>query len=297
MQTYGFYDINAYLTACLTDDEFESLNDTQNQLNQTYTAIKDKQAKLNQLMQDCLQNTPSHWQIDKPTDNNNRNKQVLWQKRIEATKSKLDAVHHKRGKIEERREQLQLIYNQQMALIADIASLKEQASVWAMLDTLIGSAKGEKYRNYVQGLTLDALLYLANEHLALMTDRYGLVRGEELDIDIIDVYQGGNIRSSKNLSGGENFLVSLSLALGLSNINSQSIQIDSLFLDEGFGTLDEEALDVALSILSQLQDKGKMIGIISHVRALKERIATQIVVSKKSGGASILKGAGVLQDK
>lgn len=297
LQTYGFHDINVYLTACLSDDEFENLNDTQKQINQTYTAIKDKQTKLNQRMQDYLQNTPAHWQIDEPIDNKNRNKQTLWQKRIEATKLKISAVHHKQGKLEERREQLQLIYNQQTALIADIASLREQASVWAMLDTLIGSAKGEKYRNYVQGLTLDALLYLANEHLVMMTDRYGLVRGEELDIDIIDFYQGGKIRSSKNLSGGENFLVSLSLALGLSNINSQSIQIDSLFLDEGFGTLDEEALDVALSILSQLQDKGKMIGIISHVRALKERIATQIVVSKKSGGASILKGAGVSQNK
>ncbi len=130
-----------------------------------------------------------------------------------------------------------------------------------------------------------------------MTDRYALIVSTDeknpLGIDVMDFYQGGKIRSSKNLSGGESFVVSLALALGLANIHSQKMHIESLFLDEGFGTLDEEALDIALSALSEIQATGKSIGIISHVSALKERIHTQIIVEKKSGGISIIKGAGV----
>jgi exonuclease SbcC len=88
------------------------------------------------------------------------------------------------------------------------------------------------------------------------------------------------------LSGGESFLVSLSLALGLSDLAGNKTQINSLFIDEGFGTLDAETLDVAISALENLQASGKMIGIISHVEALKERIGTQIEVSKQPGGYS-----------
>src|SRR5690554_8048084 len=118
----------------------------------------------------------------------------------------------------------------------------------------------------------------ANHTLQQMSDRYLLVRDqtEPLELNVMDNYQAGEVRSVKNLSGGESFIVSLALALGLSQMASQTVQVDSLFLDEGFGTLDEEALDVALTTLAQLQGEGKLIGIISHVPALKERIATQI---------------------
>nr|WP_241879517.1 SbcC/MukB-like Walker B domain-containing protein [Psychrobacter sp. PraFG1]UNK06332.1 hypothetical protein MN210_07265 [Psychrobacter sp. PraFG1] len=127
-----------------------------------------------------------------------------------------------------------------------------------------------------------------------MSDRYILVRDENspLELNVIDDYQGGLIRSTKNLSGGEGFLISLALALGLSSMASQNIQVDSLFLDEGFGTLDEDSLDVALNTLTNLQQEGKLIGIISHVQALKDRIHTQIRVDKLSGGYSKLSGPG-----
>jgi exonuclease SbcC len=134
----------------------------------------------------------------------------------------------------------------------------------------------------------------ANRQLKKMTDRYLLVRDEDqpLELNVVDNYQAGEIRSTKNLSGGESFIVSLSLALGLSNMASRKVRVDSLFLDEGFGSLDEDALETALETLSGLQQDGKLIGVISHVPALKERISTQINVQAGSGGKSIVIGPG-----
>ena len=134
----------------------------------------------------------------------------------------------------------------------------------------------------------------ANRQLEKMTDRYLLIRDERqpLELNVVDSYQAGEIRSTKNLSGGESFIVSLTLALGLSKMASQKVRVDSLFLDEGFGTLDEEALETALETLSGLQQDGKLIGIIFHVSALKERISTQINITPVSGGRSSLSGPG-----
>lgn len=115
---------------------------------------------------------------------------------------------------------------------------------------------------------------------------------QPLELNVVDNYQAGEIRSTKNLSGGESFIVSLSLALGLSHMASKNVRVDSLFLDEGFGTLDEEALDTALETLAGLQQDGKLIGVISHVPALKERISTQIQVTPQTGGRSQISGPG-----
>jgi len=127
-----------------------------------------------------------------------------------------------------------------------------------------------------------------------MTDRYLLIRDEQqpLELNVVDNYQAGEIRSTRNLSGGESFIVSLTLALGLSKMASRKVRVDSLFLDEGFGTLDEETLETALETLSGLQQDGKLIGVISHVSAMKERIRTQINITPVSGGRSVLSGPG-----
>ena len=134
----------------------------------------------------------------------------------------------------------------------------------------------------------------ANRHLEKMTDRYLLIRDDEqpLVLNVVDNYQAGEIRSTKNLSGGESFIVSLTLALGLSKMASRKVRVDSLFLDEGFGTLDEESLETALETLSGLQQDGKLIGVISHVSAMKERISTQINISPLSAGKSKMVGPG-----
>ena len=138
------------------------------------------------------------------------------------------------------------------------------------------------------------MISYANHQLTRLSDRYLLSRDtdEPLELKVIDNYQAGQIRSTKNLSGGESFLVSLSLALGLSGMSSRNIRVDSLFLDEGFGTLDEETLETALSTLASLRQEGKMIGVISHVGAMKERINTKITVEPIREGKSIISGPG-----
>jgi len=124
--------------------------------------------------------------------------------------------------------------------------------------------------------------------LLRLSDRYSILKSPERDLDlqIIDGYQADVIRPMSTLSGGESFLVSLALALGLSDLASRRVQINSLFIDEGFGTLDAETLDVAITALENLQASGKNIGIISHVEALKDRIGTQIQLSRQPGGTS-----------
>ncbi len=182
--------------------------------------------------------------------------------------------------------------------LKEIDKLKQDYEVWVKLNELIGSADGAKFAKFAQGITLDNLIYLANSHLEILTNRYYIVRRKEqnhlLELDIVDRYQGNDIRSTNTLSGGESFLISLSLALGLSELASQKISIDSLFLDEGFGTLDKESLEIVLDALSRLESRGKMVGIISHVEALKEHIPLQIKVKKVGGGVSMIEEVNML---
>jgi DNA repair protein SbcC/Rad50 len=176
--------------------------------------------------------------------------------------------------------------------IKELEKKKEAFNVWIKLNEMIGSASGDKFAKFAQGITLDQLIYLANKHLQILSPRYELQRNSDssklLEIEIIDGFQGNVVRPVNTLSGGESFIVSLSLALGLSALASQKISIDSLFLDEGFGTLDSDSLELALNALNQLQSSGKMVGVISHVEALKERIPLQIRVMPKGDGTSCL---------
>ena len=177
---------------------------------------------------------------------------------------------------------------------ATIEAQRKECDRWRLLHDYIGSSDGKKYRNFAQGLTFELMVSHANRQLSKMTDRYLLIRDKEepLELNVVDNYQAGEIRSTRNLSGGESFIVSLTLALGLSSMASRKVRVDSLFLDEGFGTLDEEALETSLETLSSLQQDGKLIGVISHVSALKERIGTQITITPTSGGHSVLSGPG-----
>lgn len=171
------------------------------------------------------------------------------------------------------------------ALFAEIAETTADSDLWQRLDGLIGSKHGDKYRKFAQGLTLDHLLRLANRHLLRLHARYTLRRKAqgELELEIVDTWQGDVSRDTRTLSGGESFLVSLALALALSDLVSHKTSIDSLFLDEGFGTLDGETLEIALNALDTLNASGKTIGVISHVDSLKERIPVQICVDKGGG--------------
>ena len=188
-------------------------------------------------------------------------------------------------------EQLQLQKNQQQLaqqqadFYAQLQQLQQQYQEWQKLNSLIGSADGARYRRFAQGLTLEQLVLLANRQLQLLHSRYQLARkaDAELELVVVDSWQADSTRDTKTLSGGESFLVSLALALALSDLVSHKTRLESLFLDEGFGTLDPDTLESALAALDQLQASGRMIGIISHVEALKERIPTQIRVHKQAG--------------
>jgi exonuclease SbcC len=208
--------------------------------------------------------------------------------------TRIGDLNRELGMIQERLRQDRDLKRQKEDILVQYSHQEHEYSRWQALHDLIGSADGKKFRIFAQGLTFDILIAHANRHLKKMSDRYLLIRNQHspLDLDIMDNYQAGEIRSTRNLSGGESFIVSLALALGLSGIASHNVRIDSLFLDEGFGTLDEDTLQTALETLSGLQREGKSIGVISHVPALRERIPTHIRVERTSGGRSRLVGPG-----
>jgi len=163
--------------------------------------------------------------------------------------------------------------------------------VWKRLREMIGSHDGSKFRRYAQAISLDILTRHANRHLAKLSDRYRITHDLEaaLNLQIEDIHQASVRRPMASLSGGESFLASLALALGLSDLAGRTVRIDSLFIDEGFGSLDPDTLEVAIASLESLRQDHKTVGVISHVGLLKERISTQIVVEKMSGGMSRLR--------
>jgi exonuclease SbcC len=226
----------------------------------------------------------------KVTDKSLEELEPQFKEHEESLKELRDIIAGLKHKLYENTAAKERIKEKQIAIEAQ----KKECRRWENLHELIGSADGKKYRNFAQGLTFEMMIGHANRQLQKMTDRYLLVRddAQPLELNVVDNYQAGEIRSTKNLSGGESFIVSLSLALGLSHMASKNVRVDSLFLDEGFGTLDEEALDTALETLAGLQQDGKLIGVISHVPALKERISTQIQVTPQTGGRSRISGPG-----
>ncbi|MCI6260390.1 MAG: ATP-dependent dsDNA exonuclease, partial [Pyramidobacter sp.] len=165
--------------------------------------------------------------------------------------------------------------------------------LWTRLNDRIGSASGDQFSRYVQGLTFRRLVRAANAQLAQLSDRYRLkaAADDALRLDVVDLWQGGEARTSRNLSGGESFIVSLALALALSH-GMKEVKVDSLFLDEGFGTLDEETLETVLDCLNRLRESGKLVGVISHVKTLRERIDARLTLTPGPGGHSALSGPG-----
>lgn len=158
---------------------------------------------------------------------------------------------------------------------------------WKKLNELFGSADGAKFKVLAQGYTLEALLTYANRHLHELSKRYELQRiPNTLALQVADLDMLGEVRTVHSLSGGESFLISLALALGLSSLSSNRMKVESLFIDEGFGSLDMDTLRVAMDALERLQTQGRKIGVISHVAEMTERITTQIRVIKTSNGKS-----------
>ncbi|MDF1832443.1 MAG: AAA family ATPase [Porticoccaceae bacterium] len=282
LREYSFISEADFKMACISDD-------TRDKLSRQVELLDSEQHGISARQKDRKE------QLDKE-----RNKQLtersidkLTQDLQDVTKQ-LKITQQELGACQQKLDDNQKLRDNQRQRASAIDAQKLECERWNNLHFLIGSADGKKYRNFAQGLTFERLVGLANRQLQKMSDRYLLVRdkSEPLALNVVDNYQAGEIRSTKNLSGGESFIVSLALALGLSQMASKNVRVDSLFLDEGFGTLDEEALDTALEALSSLQQNGKLIGVISHVSSLKERIGTQILVMPQTGGRSHIRGPG-----
>jgi exonuclease SbcC len=174
-------------------------------------------------------------------------------------------------------------------LQARIEEANAQFQRWARLATLIGSAEGDKFRKIAQAYNLDLLVHHANAQLRQLVRRYRLKRGGSmLGLLVLDTEMGDELRSVHSLSGGETFLVSLALALGLASMASSTLRIESLFIDEGFGSLDPESLQLAMDALDGLQAQGRKVGVISHVQEMHERIPVQIKVRRQGNGLSTI---------
>lgn len=282
LKTSGFSDEENFKSACLPESQRKSLAQQSQKLADEKTEITAREREKSKMLEAERQKQMT----EKPLDELKNALEVLVSKQKE--------LQQEIGGIRQKLKDNESLKQQQQERAQAIDTQKRECSRWDLLHELIGSADGKKYRNFAQGLTFEMMIGHANRQLQKMTDRYLLIRddAQPLELNVIDNYQAGEVRSTKNLSGGECFIVSLSLALGLSHMASKNVRVDSLFLDEGFGTLDDEALDTALETLASLQQDGKLIGVISHVPALKERISTQIQVIPQAGGRSQISGPG-----
>lgn len=272
-----FADRQAFLAALLDDSvrrELEALKQTHEQaLGQSQILA----AQAQQMQEQHLQHPPQEVDISQPLE------QV--QTRFTLLNQQVRENSAAQGVIRQQLKQDTDNRQRQQALMLEITAAAQKLEDWDYLNALIGSKEGDKFRKFAQGLTLDNLVWLANNQLTRLHGRYLLQRkaSEALELEVIDTWQADAVRDTRTLSGGESFLVSLALALALSDLVSHKTKIDSLFLDEGFGTLDSETLDAALDALDALNASGKTIGVISHVEAMKERIPVQIKVKKING--------------
>lgn len=215
---------------------------------------------------------------------------------LQALSAADDILQQKLGALSSQLAQDDAARQQQAAGLRELLVRQREEERWQNLAEQIGSARGDKFSQFAQGLTLSHLARLTNLRLKQLTGRYTILKtpNRNLELQIIDHDQADTVRPMASLSGGESFLVSLALALGLSELAGYKARIESLFIDEGFGTLDPDALNTALDALERLQHSGKMIGVISHVADLKDRIGTQIRVQPGAGGNSTVRVVDVV---
>jgi len=272
----GLTSITDLSTNLLSESDSQRIQEQKESLQKRHIALQQSQKDLNQ-------------QLDKEKNKEltTESTEILTEQTIH-TQTEYESLQQQIGGLNKQLEENDLRKQQSQGLIQQIEKQRKEFNRWAKLNELIGQADGQKFRKFAQGLTLQKLAQLANQQLQKLSGRYIIIKPDDkvLQLDIMDTFQADNIRSMNTLSGGESFLVSLALALGLSDMAGRRTNIRSLFIDEGFGTLDEQTLDMAITTLENLQASGKTIGVISHVRELKERISTQIQVFKKGNGMS-----------
>jgi exonuclease SbcC len=260
-------------------DEVQALRNHLRSLDDTLTAAR---AALNERKQDLLrhqQDLP-----DTPADD--------LRARIDSVDVAAISRQQRQGAIEnqiaidtENRQKL-------AGLEAAIEKARAELEVWRAVNAAVGSKNGDRFARFAQSITLDVLADSANRHLADLNPRYRLRRAADLALQVEDIEMGGEARATRSLSGGERFLVSLALALALSRMGGKGGLAATLFIDEGFGSLDAASLDLAIDALEGLQSQGRQVGVISHVEAMKDRIPVRIMVTKQGGGKSAVRISG-----
>ena len=220
--------------------------------------------------------------------------QINLQEKLSELNQQKSAILESKGRILQQLQNNEVAKQHQESLMAELNQLKARSELLTSLNSLIGDANGDTFNKIVQRITLRQLLALANARMDKLMPRYQLLMTESADkkedsIWVVDLFMGSETRSINSVSGGERFVISLALALALSDLASQNVRIDSLFIDEGFGSLSPDELNNAIQMLEKMQLEGnKMLGIISHVESLKERITTQLQIEKTAAGESSL---------
>jgi exonuclease SbcC len=278
LSTSEFDDEASFNAALLNDDQRQQLQRRKEQLQQRQVEASALLTQAVAYLEQQRQQRPEG------LDESQADPQTLGQD-LAALAQQLKTLQLRQGEVRNQLESDAARRLNQQSLFEQISQSQQQYDDWSYLNQLIGSKEGDKFRKFAQGLTLDHLVYLANNQLGRLHGRYLLQRktSDALELQVVDTWQADALRDTRTLSGGESFLVSLALALALSDLVSHKTSIDSLFLDEGFGTLDAETLDTALDALDSLNASGKTIGVISHVEAMKDRIPVQIKVKKVNG--------------
>lgn len=262
-----------------------------NQEKEYLSDIKNKELSIRAILTERQTRSLKHLESDnklesEETKENLESRQLLTSEQIELISKRLSEVDLLLLAHDQACEQIKLFEK-------ELKNKTELHENWSKLNDLLGSANGNKFKTIAQGYTLDVLLSYANKHLEELTQRYSLQKiSDTLALQVVDNDMLGEVRSVHSLSGGESFLISLALALGLSSLSSNRMKIESLFIDEGFGALDIDTLSIAMDALDNLQTQGRKIGVISHVEEMKERITTQIQVLKSANGRSSVRVIG-----
>ncbi|WP_417211584.1 SbcC/MukB-like Walker B domain-containing protein [Acinetobacter venetianus] len=244
------------------------------QADRTISEVNSALRTIQEQLNTHLQSEPNI-QVEQLTELINTNQEVLQQATDQRDQLKVQLELHQRS------------IEKQKQFAEQIQQVQQQEHRWNKISSLIGDSKGKEFRDLAQQYNLDILLEYANQQLAMLSQRYTLKRlDNSLSLAIIDHDMDGETRSVASLSGGESFLTALAISLAIANMASGSMKIESLFIDEGFGTLDASSLHMVMNALDQLQSQGRKVILISHIQEMHERIPVQIQVQPIGSGSS-----------
>ena len=288
LSSKGFADESEFAAAKLPEAERKTLQQLQKNVDDNLTTAQTSVKNFNDQLSKHLEKR--NFEESEETAKQNR----------DTAKAKLNECTVNLATWTEQKKNDDLLRQKFNDMQAELVKLKSKRADWEQMQrwfngNRLDTGNGDVFVRFIQTITLRNLLKIANGYLRDMFPRYEMVTAPNtLNIQLVDHDNSDAVRPIDNISGGEGFLVSLSLALGISTLASRNVRIDSMFLDEGFGTLDSKMLQETVIVLQKMQqEKGKLLGVITHVDLVKSELPTHIEVTP-CGGRSVLSGAGVL---